>query len=349
MRRRSWLELCAALPLAACSPPREATNAPAAVEPALPFELEDALPAFFSFYDRFERAPLVERVDAFLREVVAKHPAIYAKEVLGLAGPDATRALRDRLLEWLPTLGIRVPAMREVHARFPQDAARAVARFREVLPSFAWRGKCWLFASVDSMNGAVRDVSGEPCLVFGVDVVVKDGTSMPLPVLFAHELFHLHHAAEQRDPGADQRLVDALWFEGLAGYASTLIVPGTSDAQALPMSHVHRPDAPALDVPERRVDLSRLAPELWRALGAELLAALESQDRERYADFFLGRASPALGERPVRTGYWFGLQLARSLGKHRSLEQLVRADVRALRPVLADELARMLAEGPPGT
>jgi len=187
----------------------------------------------------------------------------------------------------------------------------------------------------------VREVGGKSSLVFGVDVIAKQGSSMPLPVLFAHELFHLHHAAQQPDPGADQRIVDALWFEGLATYASTLIVAGTTDTQALPLSHVHKPDAPVLDDPARRVDLAQMSVELQRSLGAELSAVLESQDRDRYADFFLGRASARLGERPVRSGYWFGLMVARSLGKTKSLEELAKADMKALRPVIASELLRI--------
>ena len=65
---------------------------------------------------------------------------------------------------------------------------------------------------------------------------------MPLPVLFAHELFHVHHAAQQSEPTGERLLIDAVWFEGLAGWASTQLVPGTSDRQALPLSHVHAPD-----------------------------------------------------------------------------------------------------------
>ncbi len=350
MRRRSWLELCGALALGACDKPSPETpkpvssgsSAPVSAPPALSFDLVDALPAFFSYFERYERAPLDERVEGFLSEVVGKHPAVYAANVLGLAGPDPKSALIGRLREWLPGIGARVPAMRAIHARFVEDAKAAVSRFRQVLPSFGWRGTCWLFASIDGMNGGVREVGGESSLVFGVDVIAKPGSSMPLPVLFAHELFHLHHAAQQPDPGEEQRIVDALWFEGLATYASTLIVPGTTDTQALPISHVQKPDAPVLDDPARRVDLAQMPVELRRSLGAELSAALESADRDRYADFFLGRASPRLGERPVRSGYWFGLMVARSLGKTRSLEELAKADMRELRPAIASELSRLI-------
>jgi hypothetical protein len=347
VRRRSWLELSGALALAGCvSSSSQDTTLVSSASPApqaLPFDLVDALPAFFGFFESFEDGAVEEQIEGFFSEVVAKHPAVYAANVLGLSGPDPRAALTARLRDWLPGVAARVPAMRAVHARFPQDAQAAVTRFRQVLPSFGWRGKCWLFASVDGMNGGVREVGGESSLVFGVDVIVKDASSMPLPVLFAHELFHVHHAAQQPDPGSEQRIVDALWFEGLATYASTLIVPGTTDRQALPLSHVHEPDSPALDNPARRVDLAAMPLELRRSLGAELHAALESQERDRYSDFFLGRASPRLGERPVRSGYWFGLMVARALGKTRGLDELTNADMKELRPLIASELSRLVA------
>ena len=82
--------------------------------------------------------------------------------------------------------------------------------------------------------------------------------------------------------------------------------------------------------------------ELQRALGLELIEALHEQDPKRYSDFFLGRASPRLGERPVRSAYWFGLLVARGLAQSRTLAELANADVIALRPTVEAELRRIV-------
>jgi hypothetical protein len=342
MDRRAFVVTLLALPVACV---RRGAAAPA--EPAtpgdVPFVVVDAMPELFAFWSRAQRLPLAEQVARFRREVVVARPSLYAPHVLGLPEAGFDAALDARLATWLPTLGAKAGAMRALDDDFRRDLGAAVARFRRALPSFAWGGTCYLFGSVDAMNGGTREVDGKTALLFGLDAIVGDAASMPLPVLFAHELFHVHHGAVRPPPTGDRCLHDALWAEGLATYASLAIVPGTTDAQALPASHRHDPAHPARDIPERRVVLSEVMPGHVATLGPALLAALDSSDDDAYATFFLGRAPASLGERPVRSGYWFGLEVVRAVARGRSLEELARLSGAPLRAEVGGSLAALVA------
>lgn len=335
----SWLDRRGFL-LGATALVTHCAHRPAPVAPQL--EVVDALPAFFAFWEHAHAKPLDAQVAAFRDQVVMAYPSVYRANVLGLPDADADAALDARLRTWLPTVPRLIAGMRDLRARFTSDVDAAVGRFRAALPDFGWRGRVYLFASVDSMNGAVREVDGETAVVFGADVIARDTGSMPLPVLFAHELFHVYHAQVLAPDPEARHVYDALWGEGLATYASQLLTPGASDDHVLPMSHRHDPANPALDHAERRVQLAQVMPGLAPTLGAGLRGVLDSEANADYATYFLGRAHPNLGEQPVRSGYWFGLQLARALGRRQDLATLARRPVRDLRADLETELTRLI-------
>ncbi len=315
-----------------------ATRPPVTPRYTRPFAFIDAMPAFFAFWARAANEPLEAQIARFRAEVIGAHPSLYTEGVLGLHG-DHDAALRDRLTAWLPTLAPIVPRMREIHASFESDMNRGVERFASVLPSFRWNGSCHLFASVDSMNGGMRKVGDRAALLFGLDVIARGGESMPPPVLFAHELFHAHQSDVVPSSSQEQHIYDALWAEGLATYASLVVCAWATEHQALPPSHLHDPARPALDIPERSVVLADVMPKYARELGGELRSVLDSQNDAAYAKFFLGRASPELGERPVRSGYWFGLRVARSLARSRTLDALSRIPAASLRSEIGAALA----------
>jgi hypothetical protein len=163
-----------------------------------------------------------------------------------------------------------------------------------------------------------------------------------MPALLAHELFHAHHTGVLPAAVQIRTVQGALWVEGLATHASTVLAPGTTDEQALPPSHLHDPGRPRLDNPARRVSLARVMPGHAAELGRELLARLDSSDAADYATFFLGRAHTRLGARPVRSGYWFGLHVVRQLARQRSLRELARLDPTTIAADIRRALTRLI-------
>jgi hypothetical protein len=305
-RRFLWLGSAA---LAGCATGASGAARPAsapAQERAAPFEIVDAMPSFWAFWEGAQGQSADVAFEAFEREVIARYPELYTPAVLGLG--DEEHALRARFDAWWAELPPRIPRLREISEALPGQLTVAAARFIEALPAFQWDGRCYLFASLDAFNGAGRMIGGAPQLAFGLDVIARGGPSMPGPVLFTHELFHFH----QRQP--EQNLIAAgVWFEGLAVHASRVLNPGATLDQVLPEQHLHDPSNPQLMNPARALSAEHDLPRWEAELARMILGALESSSEEDYATFFLGRASDALGERPVRSAYYFGLRTAERL------------------------------------
>jgi hypothetical protein len=261
---------------------------------------------------------------------------VYAPNVLRLEASDP-EALVKRVDQWLPKLPAIDADMRRLHKRFVDQLAQGTSAFMAALPDFTWAGNVYLFASIDSFNGGGRKVGSDPALLFGLDVIARSQPTANLTVLVHHELYHFYQAS-----GGDV-VAHSLWVEGLATYASMVLNPQASEDDALPISHLHDSKDPQLDAPERRVSLAKEMPTRAAILGPLLLAALDSQDPAVYSDFFLGRASVRAHGQPVRSGYWFGLQLVRRLAKGRSLQALARIEPASIVGELRAELAAMLA------
>lgn len=291
------------------------------------------MPSFFAFWDSYGGTS--EAPARFLEMVVGDSPEVYAPNVLGYAANDPA-ALEARVRPWLTQLAPHVETMRTLHQRFASNLRSHNARFMAAFEDFDWDGQVFLMASVDAFNGAGRRVGDRGALLFGLDVIARATPEQDLAVLMHHELFHMTQA-----PRGDA-LADALWVEGLATLASIELNPGTSDDAALPLSHIHDPRDPQLDAPQRRVVWSRDLRDHEASLGPELLAVLDSTDPADYATFFLGRAGDALGARPVRAGYWYGLHVARAVCDGRSVRHLMHTPPQTLRPAIREALEALV-------
>lgn len=305
-------------------------------------EVVDRMPELFSLLDAHRELPNEALRASFLEQIVGAHPELYASSVIGDEGAGDA-GIVERVDRWIPWLREVEPVMRRLHREFSADLDVSRARFVDALPDFDWRGKVYLFGSIDAFNGAGRMVAGEPALLFGLDVIARLQADANLAVLFHHELFHMYQAPAQT------YLAEAMWVEGLATYASLVLNPGTSDADALPVSHVHDPDDPQLAAPERAVSLAEVMPALVPELGPMLRARLRSHEgggsEDDYPMFFLGRAAPSLGRRPVRAAYWFGLQIVRRIHRGRSLQELAAIEPAELIGDMERALDAIIAAG----
>lgn len=316
--RRRFLTLSGML---ACGCAARAPFQPSAatrfVEP--PFSVIDTMPAFWAFWERARAKSPEEAFALFEQTVLARHRPLYAPDVIGLEPEDG--ALRERFMRWFPELPQLVPTMRALGARFEARLSSGTERFMRELPRFSWDGDCYLMVSLDAFNGAGREVSGAPALLFGLDVVAKMRPDSDLMVFLHHELFHFHQTEQ-----SVWNVAAAMWMEGLATYASRVLNPGTGLDDALPLSHLHDPADPQLVDSARAISFEHDMPRHEQDLGMMLLDKLRSEDEADYATFFLGRASNALGERPVRSGYYFGLRVVEELAAGRTLQELSLID-----------------------
>jgi uncharacterized protein YjaZ len=154
-----------------------------------------------------------------------------------------------------------------------------------------------------SFNGKVVDVRGSNVLAIGLEKFTPDSPELPMTI--AHEQFHLYHLSGFSTQGA---LYRSVWEEGLATYASALVVPGYRLSQYLGFS-VNR--------------MNEIA-DNFSQLCAKLLEEMSSTDPSMKRAF-LGAEENDLGIPPA-CGYYLGFILVQKLTEQYSLEELAGWD-----------------------
>lgn len=230
----------------------------------------DATEGCTEFWTAARGASPEQRVAAFDRLLRPRHPDLYSAEVLF---PGEDRPLLEALRQRFQRIGTRFDAdparVEQVRKALPADLHAAVVRFRKTFPDFVPRRPAYVMCSLGAFDGGVREVRGQPTLLFGADTIASIRPSgFNLRPFLGHELFHVHH--ETLHPAAPETLGWNLWEEGLATYVSDALNPGASHDE--------------ISVPD---DLIRRATPLIPALSAKLLEHLDGPaSGETYSYFF---------------------------------------------------------------
>jgi hypothetical protein len=196
--------------------------------------------------------------------------------------------------------------------------------FQKAFPDFACKNSIYFLVSLGHFDGGVRTVSGQPALLFGVDVTARIHPPDQLGALFDHELFHMYHRQVTGvGGGPGDPLYRALWEEGLATYVSGALNPRVSESAIL-----GRPE-----------DLAERAEPLLPQIARELLQNMDSTSPDLYQAFFL--VNSPRKDLPPRSGYYVGFLIARELGKSHSLQQLAQMNGESLRSTVRQMLEKM--------
>lgn len=320
-----WLLLWLGLSSVPC-----ACAAGAAAGRAPQIKVIDATPAFFQFWSAADGKAEPERVRLFLDTVVAAHPELFTTDVLGksaLAGAPAGTDTQAIVAAYLRDVAPYIARMRVIFDSIHRDLQDYARDFTRTFPDYAAATPVYFTVSMFSFDGATRTVGDRVALLFGIDGIARYHRPDENPrVLFDHELFHQYHAQVATELADDDApLWVSLWEEGLATYVSQAMNPGTSDAQALwspTLADQVRPILPAV--------------------ARELLANLESNDKDEYAAFFYGKNGRS--DIPPRSGYYVGFLVAQTLGSGRSLRQLAALRGTELEAAVRGELERLARE-----
>jgi hypothetical protein len=167
-------------------------------------------------------------------------------------------------------------------------------------------------------RGKVVDIDGRNVMALGLETFREEGAQIEITI--AHELLHLHHFRFFSPKGA---LYRTLWTEGLATYASAVLVPG------------HRMST-VLGFPGEKVDRCG---ELLPALAADLRKHMGERD-ERLSRIYFG-AEPNDTRVPPEAGYYVGLMIVKRLAEETPLGELLRWEKDRVFRVLSEELRRL--------
>jgi hypothetical protein len=270
---------------------------------------ENLMPGFFAFEARTKNLAPDVRADQFVKTFAANHPDFYIDK--GLDWPARVRDDSRRLLD--PATPEAIPGFppfsdkrfRAVANGIDGDFEAAQTRFLITFPDFRCEARIAFGPSFLRFDGHGKtDTEGQWHMLFGVDAISLEHGPQDMPVVFAHELFHIYHhqLMGSKARGIDNTVWWAMWEEGLATYVSGRLNPGFDAQQLLvfPQDIIQRMHVPGAT-----------------ARAAKLMLA----DFDKSGGFWFdtARSSPGL---PPRAGYYMGYLMASELGRDHSLDWL---------------------------
>ncbi|MHB8721132.1 MAG: DUF2268 domain-containing putative Zn-dependent protease [Steroidobacteraceae bacterium] len=246
-----------------------------------------------------------DQLRAFQTQVIARFPGLYDASVLGLSAGARLDAAILASLAAARESRTRVQLLHQLEVQISR-ASKDFAAFRDFRCDFP----IYMADTLGQLDGAGRRVAGRPALVFGIGNLDVEQSSISLPTLIAHELFHRYHfeAAGFSDDLADRQPIwQVLWVEGLATYASQVLNPGVTTSEALVLPK----------------DLEQRAAPMIRVLAADLLQHSDEVNSDVFTTYFTyGREEVAQRGLPSRSGYYVGYVVAQRIAQRHSLNDL---------------------------
>jgi Predicted Zn-dependent protease (DUF2268) len=261
-----------------------------------------------------------EQLAAYRAALIEPHPGLYSTDVLTLAGPALERQILRSLAQ-----ARKSGELSDFKETLRQEIGASAAAFA-VFADFRCDFPIYFADTLGEMDGAGRIVDGQRSLVLGVSVVQHEAGKIALPVLLRHEFFHRYHyraGGFSDDLEERQEIWRNLWAEGLATYASEVLTPGATRAQALML--------PA--------DLERRCrPQLLRR-AQQLLRGLDTKDPDMFRSYFsYNQEKDGI---PTRAGYYVGYVVAQRLAAHHTLAQLAHLRGAAAHRAIVAELTQL--------
>ena len=194
-----------------------------------------------------------------------------------------------------------------------------MGRFRKRFPGFKADTDFYVTISF-SFNGKVVNIGTKNVFALGLEAFKSTDPLLQAEITIAHELFHLYHFQFFSTRGG---LYRTLWAEGLAVYASAVLVPGHRYSTYLAFS-------------PKKVDRCGA---LLGKLAAELGRHMDGKDH-RIERLYFG-AEPNDTWVPPEAGYYVGLVLVQSLAKQADLGKLAKLPADKVYRLVKAELKRL--------
>jgi hypothetical protein len=190
-------------------------------------------------------------------------------------------------------------------ASLQRQLPHLIAQFQRSFPDFRCDFPIYLLPALGQLDGAGRQVKGQPALLLGVDVIADVHNAADTPVFIDHELFHRYHhqvAGMSDDDGERAPFWRAMWVEGLATYVSKTLTEASFSTALFDAGLVEQANAVFGDlIVEATIDYDKI-------------------DHDAYSRFFMGHKPGTLP--PPRSGYYLGALAAEALAHRMSLVQL---------------------------
>jgi hypothetical protein len=282
------------------------------------YKIIDVAADFISYHEECKDLGKAERKAQWDRLLEGRHPDFFQEVIYR----KKTGSDRERFKEWCiqtfwADVAPKMPTVRKLHLTAPEAVRGVVGPFQQTFPDFRPSTDFYLTISF-SFRGKVVDVKGKD--VFAIGLENFEPGEPQLRITIAHELFHLYHFQFFSASGG---LYRSLWAEGLASYASAVLVPGYRFSQYLgfPGAKMNR------------------CQELLPVMAKELLQEIGNND-QRIKRIYFG-AEPNDTEIPPEAGYYVGFVIVESLAKRTSLADLAKMKANDVFTTLKAELTTL--------
>jgi Predicted Zn-dependent protease (DUF2268) len=266
--------------------------------------IHDSTGTYLEFWDGARDLPLAEQIDAFKAKVVPTFPQFY--EYRFKRWTDAGVSVEDGLAKAFADFRPIEADFRRRAAAFSSQLAADTGSFKKMFPDLDDNFDVYVINSLFLMDGGTRGIGGQSYFIFGIDTVARyHGTFSDTP-FFHHELFHIYNEQVGGAINGD-RLIDAMWTEGLAVYASGLLNPSATMDDLSIGIWTNLKEACERD-------------NSW--LANDLKGRLDSTADTDYQTYFLISQTP--GRVPMRAGYYFGYELVRRIARDHVMDYLIK-------------------------
>ena len=279
---------------------------------------------FIAYYKACVNAGAETRAEQWDRMLESKHQAFFDHAIYRRkAGKDREEFKRELRRAFWSEVAPRMQSIERLNRTAEADIRGVLAAFRKPFPGFD-PARDYYITIAFSFRGKVVDVAGKDVFAIGLESLSDDPLQFTITV--AHELFHLYHFQFFSTSGAIYRKI---WAEGMAVYASAVVVPGYRDSRYLGFSIEKMNRCHEL--------LPKMAAELRRHMG-ERDPALERA--------YLGAEENRTGI-PPEAGYYVGLRIVASLARDTPIDELARLKSDRVYALVEAELRKLEAGGAP--
>ena len=284
-----------------CVPERAAATSPMSVHP-LPdgHSLYNLVDLFLRYAEAGQGKDDHQKAVLWDRMIQSRHPDFFNQVIYrNMTGTQRARYKKMVIHRFWEEIRPKLDALKASN----RDAVRRLIsgreKFNSRFPNFDPQCDYYLTVSF-SFHGKVVDLNGRNILAIGLENFAPN--SPELDITIAHEQFHLHHFKTFSASGG---LYRGVWAEGLAVYASEVLVPGHRRRQYLGFS----------------IQRMNEIYDSFDRLKAELLKNLGNSDK-RVKRAWLGMEDNRLNV-PPGAGYYLGEQLIHFLVQNgRSIQEL---------------------------
>jgi uncharacterized protein YjaZ len=232
-------------------------------------------------------------------------------------GEDRESFKKARITEFWNDIAPKIGKIAKLNSNAESEIKNVLTEFKKQFPGFD-PGRDYYITIAFSFKGKVVDVAGKNIFAIGLESFGDD--FLQFKITIAHELFHLYHFQYFSASGALYRKV---WAEGMAAYASAVIVPGYKESRYLNFS---------IEKMNQCYDLlPKIAKELRENMG---------EKNEKLERIYLGAEDNA-ARIPPEAGYYVGLQIVSSLAKRTPIVELAKLKSEKVYSLVEAELEKL--------